>query len=95
MKRRAAPGPRPAGPRASVPSHDVLRRLLDTAPPPRTSAQEDEAAFSGPRKRLAAELPGQLVDAFRAACQARGLSQRDALERLVRSYVERHGLPAR
>jgi hypothetical protein len=71
----------------SHPSQDVLRQLLATAPPPRTSGQEP--TYRGPKRRISANLPEKLVDAFQDACARQGLSQRSALEELVRNYVLR------
>ena len=69
------------------PSQDVLRQLLAAAPPPRTAAQLP--AFKGPKRRISASLPQELVDAFQEVCAAQGLTQREALEDLVRNYVLR------
>lgn len=83
MSRRSSASRSPA-------PNPVLRELLAAAPPPRTQAQEQRLNFGGPSRKVSASLPGELVAAFRASCERAGVSQREALEGLVRSYVLRH-----
>ena len=73
----------------SRPTRDVLSQLLRSAPPPRTAAQVRR--FGGEKRRVGASLPGELVEAFREACEVEERSQREVLEELVRNYVLRHG----
>ncbi|RMG16224.1 MAG: hypothetical protein D6731_06685 [Planctomycetota bacterium] len=76
----------------------VLREVLARAPRPApTQPARTLAARTGRTRGRASErrkctyaLPGDLADALRAVCAAQGVTQREVVEAVLRSYVEQH-----
>jgi len=66
----------------------VVREVLAQVPPPRPQAAPRPARRRrAPHQKATFELPRPLLEAFRAACAAQGVTQRGAVEVLVRTYV--------
>lgn len=71
----------------------VLERLRESVPPPRTTAQAEQAAprqLSGARRKCSFDIPVELADDLRVLCAIQGTRQRQVIEALVTAYVRQH-----